>query len=413
MKGYTISLTEETVKSLFLDGIESVMRDIMELVLNQLLEARAEDKCNARPYEQTEERTDYRNGVRERGFTTRIGKIVLAVPRLRSQSVVDGRFENYTRSEQAIIAAIAEMVVKGVSTRDVDDVACALFGEGVSKSQASRMCMSLDPAVAAFKARPLAAYYPFIIVDAMYIDVRDGGRVVSKALYIALGVNTDGRREVLGIALEDAETKESYKRFFKGIKGRGLKSVDLVVSDSHEGLKEALKEEFLGASWQRCQTHFTKNMLGKAPKAMWPEVKALLHDIYYAPDAAKARERMKEALAALADKAPKAAELLEGSFDDITAVLALPQKYRVKLRTSNAVERVNGEVRRRDRALRIFPSEGSVMRIIGTLLMEMHDDWAEGRLYLGMDEYLASKGQRQHQAPSQAHEAPAQAKRAA
>ena len=393
MKQYNISLDEETVKGLFLDGIDGVMRELMEQVLNQVLEARAEDKCNARPYEQTEDREDYRNGHRERSFTTRLGKIVLEVPRLRSQSVADGLFGSYRRSEQAIIAAVAEMVVKGVSTRDVDEVARALFGEGVSKSQASRMCAVLDPVVAEFKARPLAGYYPFLLVDAIYLKVRDGNRVVSNALYVALGVNTEGRREVLGFMVADSETKACYKEFLKGLKARGLRRVDIAVSDSHDGLREAIKEELVGASWQRCQTHFTRNMLDKAPKGMWGEVKSMLHDIYYAPDIDKARERMREAVAALSAKAPNAADLLEEAFDDITAVFALPGKYRVKMRTSNGIERVNEEIRRRDRALRIYPSKGSVDRIIGTLLMELHDDWRDGRLYIEMGEYLKAQGQ--------------------
>lgn len=391
MTQYNISISEETVKGLFLEGIEGVMKELMEQILNQLLEARAEERCNAKPYEQTDERTDYRNGIRTRSFTTRLGKIELAVPRLRTQSVADGLFESYQRSEQAIIAAIAEMVVKGVSTRDVDDVARALFGEGVSRSQASRMCKVLDPVVATFRSRDLDGYYPFIIVDALYLKVRDGSRVVSNALYIALGVNTSGRREVLGFSLADTETKAGYKEFFSSMKERGLRRTDLVVSDDHTGLREAIKEEFLGASWQRCQTHFSRNMLVRTPKAMWADVKSMLRDIYRAPDKDKARERMHEAVAALSGKAPKAAALLEEGFEDITAVFSLPYKYRAKLRTSNAIERVNGEIRRRDRALRIYPSEASVMRIVGTLLLEIHDGWHDGRLYLDMAEYLGRK----------------------
>jgi len=389
MQQYNITLTEDTVKRLFLDGIEGVLREVAELTLNQLLEARASDICNAKPYEQTDERTDYRNGHRSRSFTTRLGKLELEVPRLRSQSVAEDLFGNYKRSEQSIIAAVAEMVVKGVSTRDVDDVARALFGEGVSKSQASRMCAVLDPVVSEFRDRPLSGYYPFVIVDAIYLDVRDDARVASNALYVALGVNTSGRREVLGFELVKSETKAGYKEFFRNLKARGVERADLVVSDAHEGLHDALKEEFLGASWQRCQTHFTRNMLDKVPKAIWVEAKSMLHDIYYAPDADKARERMKESVAFLSAKAPKAAALLEDSFDDITAVFALPQKYRTKLRTSNAVERVNEEIRRRDRAIRIYPSASSVYRIIGTLLQEINDDWRDGRLYLDMEEYLA------------------------
>jgi transposase-like protein len=252
------------------------------------------------------------------------------------------------------------------------------------------MCAVLDPVVDEFRARPLDEYYPFLIVDAIYLKVRDDKRVVSNALYIALGVNTLGRREVLGFMLADSETKASYKDFFKGLKSRGLKHVDLAVSDNHSGLREALQEEFVGASWQRCQTHFSRNMLDKTPKSMWSEVKTMLHDIYYAPDITKARERMKEAVAILSVKAPKAAALLEEAFDDITAVFALPSKYRAKMRTSNGIERVNEEIRRRDRALRIYPSESSVNRIIGTLLLELHSDWCTDRLYLNMDEYFAS-----------------------
>ena len=302
--------------------------------------------------------------------------------------MADDLFGSYKRSEQAIIAAVAEMIVKGVSTRDVNDVAQALFGESISKSQASRMCAVLDPVVAKFRLRPLDEYYPFVIVDAIYLDVRDDRRVTSNALYVALGINTKGRREVLGFMLAKSENKACYKEFFKGLKKRGLARVDLVVSDAHDGLHDALKEEFLGASWQRCQTHFSRNMKDATPKPMWADTKAMLHDIYYAPDIDKAKGRMTEAVAVLAGKAPKAATLLEEAFDDITAVFALPGKYRAKLRTSNGIERVNEEIRRRDRALRIYPSEGSVYRIIGTLLLEQHDDWQTDRLYLNMDEYF-------------------------
>ena len=391
MKEYSITMSGEAFNSLFLNGLEVVVRELLELVLNQLLEARATDLCNAEPYEQTDGRLDYRNGHRERTFTTRLGKLELTVPRLRSQSVADGLFESYKRSEQAIVATIAEMVVKGVSTRDVDDIARELFGEGVSKSQASRMCAVLDPVVAEFRSRELDGYYPFVFFDAIYLKVREGGRVVSNALYIALGVNTKGYREVLGFHLQRSETKHGYKDFLSSLKQRGLEKVDLVVSDDHAGLREAAKEMFLGSSWQRCLTHFTKNMRALVPSPMWADAKAMLNDICSAPSKAKARGRMREALGWLEEKAPKAATLLEDAFEDITAVLALPLKYRVKLRTTNVLERANGEVRRRERVIRVFPSEGSVMRIIGTLLLEMHEGWQKGRLYLDMGEYLGQE----------------------
>jgi len=388
MTQYNITVSEEIVRGLFLGGCEGAMKDLLELVLNQLLVSRAEDKCHARPYEQTSERTDYRNGTRKRSFVTRLGKIELEVPRLRTQSVVDGLFEQYQRSEQAIIAGIAEMVVKGVSTRKVDAVAEALFGEGVSKSQVSRMCEVLDPVVAEFLSRPLEKWYPFGVVDAIYLKVREGNRVVSKALYVAIGVNEEGIREVLGFMMSKTESKTAYVEFFKSLKARGLERFDLVTSDNHDGLREAIKQEFLGAAWQRCQTHFSKNMLDKTPKSAWPEVKELLHDIYTAPKIEKARERAAEAATRLSKIAPKAASLLDESLDDITAVLALPFKYRQKMRTSNGIERVNEEIRRRDRALRIYPSDASVMRIIGTVLLEQTEAWRRERVYVDMKEYL-------------------------
>jgi len=400
MTQYNITLNEEMVREMFMVGCEGVMKDMVVQVLNQLLVARAEDKCNAKPYEQTEERLDYRNGVRERSFTTRLGKIELEVPRLRGQSVVDGLFEKYKRNEQAIIAGVAEMVVKGVSTRKVNDVAEALFGSGISKSQASRMCAVLDPVVAEFRDRPLDAWYPFGVVDAIYLKVRDADRVVSKALYIAIGVNADGLREVLGFMMSQKETKAAYLEFFKSLKARGLERFDLVTSDDHDGLREAIKQEFLGASWQRCQTHFSRNMLDKTPKKMWQEVKTLLYDIYTAPDVEAARTRKDAAVARLSGPAPKAAQLLDESFDDIAAVFALPQKYRQKMRTSNAVERLNEEIRRRDRALRIYPSDDSVTRIIGSLLLDQTEEWLSGRLYVDMREYMEFISERDMQAES-------------
>ena len=401
MTQYNITLTDEMVRALFLSGCDSVMKDLVEQVLNQLLVSRAEDKCNAKPYEQTEERTDYRNGTRERGFVTRLGKIELNVPRLRTQSVADGLYEKYKRSEQAIIAGVAEMVVKGVSTRKVNAVAEALFGSGISKSQASRMCEALDPVVAEFRNRPLDKWYPFGVVDAIYLKVREDGRVVSKALYIAIGVKSNGRREVLGFMMSAKETKAAYLEFFKSLKARGVERFDLVTSDNHDGLREAIKEVFLGSSWQRCQTHFTRNMLDKMPKKMWQEVKELLHDIYTAPTIEKARER--------------AAELLDESFDDITAVFSLPGKYRKKMRTSNGIERVNEEIRRRDRALRIYPSDDSVMRIIGTVLLEQSEAWGTDRLYLDMAEYLEHVGnaKKLNQSPARTESGPLEEVKAA
>ena len=399
MTQYNITLSEEQVRALFLGEGDLVMKDLMEVVLNQLLISRAEEKCNAELYEQTEDRMDYRNGFRERSIITRLGKIVLEVPRLRAQSVVDGLFEKYSRSEQALIAGIAEMYVKGVSTRKIKDVAIALFGAGISKSQVSRMCAVLDPIVAEFRNRPLDKWYPFAMIDAMYLKIREEGRVISKALYIAMGINANGRKEVLGFMMSKKETKAAYVEFFKSLKARGLEKFDLVTSDNHDGLRDAIRQEFLGASWQRCQTHFSRNMLEKVPKKMWLETKEMLRNIYTAPNLKKAREKADEAVRQLSAYAPKAAELLDEAFDDITAVFSLPLKYRQKLRTSNGIERVNEEIRRRDRALRIYPSDGAVMRIIGTILVEQNEAWCTEKICFDMKEYLEHIGDRDSAVP--------------
>lgn len=390
MTQYNITLEEELVRNLLIgNGTDEILRSIMEQLLNQLFEAKATDICGADPYEQSSDRSAYRNGHRDRSLITRFGKLELLVPRVRGQSALtEGFIEKYKRSEQALIAGIAEMVVNGVSTRKIDDVAQVLFGESISKSQVSRILEVLDPIVDEFRNRPLNGHYPFMIIDAMYIKAREDHRIVSKALYVAIGINAKGHREVLGFSIMDKETKESYAEFFTGLKERGLDKVYLGVSDNHKGLVAAFKEAFLGASWQRCQTHFSKNMMDKTPKKHWPEVKERLREIYTAMNPQKAKAFKDETMERLMHIAPKAAELLDDSFDDITAILVLPTKYRTKLRTSNLIERMNEEIRRRERSIRIFPNEASVIRILGTVIMEMHEKWASSKLDFDMEEYF-------------------------
>jgi len=391
MATYNITLDEEKTRELFLSSYtEGVMKELLTQILNQILDARATDLCGAEVYEQTDGRKDYRNGYRDRSLITRFGKIELAVPRLRGQSVLgEGLIENYSRSEQALMVGIAEMVINGVSTRKVDTVALALFGTSISRSQVSRVCKLLDPVVEEFKNRPLDEWYPFLIVDAMYIKVKENGKSISKALYLAIAINKKGKREIIGISLNRQESKESYKEFFKGLKARGLKRIDLAVSDSHEGLVAALKEEFTGSSWQRCQTHFSKNMRDKCSKEIWSEAKEVLTSIYTARNIAEARRQRDELLAFLEKREPKAAELLDSAFDDITAVLVLPLRYRKQLRTSNMIERLNEEIRRRERPIRTFPSDDSVIRILGAVAMEIQERWQAQRLDFNMEEYLS------------------------
>lgn len=279
------------------------------------------------------------------------------------------------------------MVINGVSTRKIENITEELCGKSFSKSTVSKLCENLDPIVDAFKKRRLETHYPFIIVDALYLKVREDGRVKSKGLLIATGVNESGHREVLGFEMADTESESSWGDFFSALKDRGLSGVDLVISDNHKGLVKAVRKHFQGISWQRCQTHFSRNVIDKAPKKHQPQLKQHLKSIYNALNLEEAKRLMKETLKLYEDKAPKAMEILEEGFDDVMAVMTLPEKYRKRLRTSNSIERLNEEIRRRDRVIRIYPNEASAIRLIGALLIEQDEKWAS-RKYLDMEDYF-------------------------
>jgi putative transposase len=293
-----------------------------------------------------------------------------------------------------LVLAMIEMVVNGVSTRKIEVVTEELCGKSFSKSTVSILCQRLDPIVEAFRTRPLNKRYPFIIADAIYLRVREDGRVRSKGLLIAIGINENGHREIIGFNLADSESETSWGDFFASLKDRGLESVELVTSDDHKGLVKAVRKHFQGAAWQRCQTHFSRNVLDKTPKKCQPELKQCLDRIYSAKDEKEARRLLAETLEAFEADAPKAIIVIEEGFDDIIAVMSLPEKYRQKLRTSNGLERLNEEIRRRDRVIRIYPNEASAIRLIGALLIEHDERWGTGRKYFDMQAYydaLAAK----------------------
>ncbi|TCO68677.1 IS256 family transposase, partial [Caldanaerobacter subterraneus] len=295
----------------------------------------------------------------------------------------------YQRSEQALLLALMEMVVNGVSTRKIEEITYELCGTEFSKSTISELCKNLDPIITAWNSRPLREKsFPFVIVDAMVIRVREEGRVRQRSVLIAVGINEDGYREVLGLMIGDSESEDSWSEFFSWLKQRGLHGVDLVVSDHHSGLVQAICRHFQGATWQRCQTHFMRNILDKTPKALQKELHAKLRAIFEAPDPRTARMLLNQVLDEYRDKAPKAMEILEEGFEDAIAVLELPEPYRRRLRTTNMLERLNEEIRRRERVIRIFPSRESGIRLIGALLMEQDEKWASGRKYLDMTEYF-------------------------
>jgi len=323
-------------------------------------------------------------------MTTRVGTLTLRVPRHRNGQFSTELFARYQRSEQALVLAMMEMVINGVSTRKVETITQELCGKTFSKSTVSALCKKLDPIVHAFRTRPLESHYPFLIVDALYLKVREDHRVQSRGLLIAVGVNEEGYREIIGFQVANTETESSWGELFESLKERGLKDVHLITSDNHRGLVNAARRHFQGATWQRCQTHFSRNMLDHTPKALQPEIKEDLRQLYEAIDLDSARRVREQLVDKYETKAPKAATLLDEAFDDVTAVLAIPLKYRKRLRTTNGVERLNQEVRRRERVIRIFPNEASVIRLMGALLMEQDEKWQAGRKYFDMDLYYRS-----------------------
>lgn len=398
MAQYQITLNEELLHQLFIgDSREAGVATLLETVLNQVLNAQATEQLNAERYERTDERRGYRNGTYPHTLTTRVGKLTLSVPRFRDGIFSTELFARYQRSEQALVLALMEMVLNGVSTRKVTQVTEELCGTEFSKSTVSDLCKKLDPIVKEWALRPLhEKKYPFLLVDAMYVKVRENGRVRSRGVLIATGINEDGYREVLGLQVGDTESEASWGVFFEELKQRGLHGVDQVTSDQHSGLVKAVRAHFQGASWQRCQTHFMRNILDATPKLLRPEIKAHVRGIYEAADVSMARSLLEKTLAAFEDKASKAMRVLEEGFDDATAVLELPADVRVRTRTTNAVERLNGELRRRERVIRIFPNREAVFRLFGALLIDQDDKWSTEKKYVDLKAYHAWRKKKQN-----------------
>lgn len=390
MAQYQITVDQELLHRLFLgNNKDSGVSALLESVLNQVLQAQATEQLQAEPYERTDERKGYRNGTRPHPLTTRVGTITLHVPRFRNGQFSTEMFARYQRSEQALVLALMEMVINGVSTRKVSQITEELCGTEFSKSTVSELCRKLDPLVNAWNNRDLSEKsYRFVLVDALVLKIREDGHVRSRSVMIAIGINTEGYREVLGLMIGDSESEASWNQFFSWLKNRNLRGVEFVISDDHSGLVKAVRRQFQGVAWQRCQTHFMRNIMDATPKPVREELYPRLRAILEAPDIDTARLLLNQTLEAFEKKAPKAMQILEMGFDDATAVLVLPEKYRRRLRTTNALERLNEEIRRRERVIRIFPNRESAVRLIGAVLMEIDDKWVAGKKYLDMCEYL-------------------------
>ncbi|AER65755.1 transposase mutator type (plasmid) [Thermovirga lienii DSM 17291] len=396
MAHYQVTVDCDLLQGLFIrdDGLAR----LVENIVNQILDAQATEQLRAKPYERTEERQGYRNGYRDKLLKSRVGELTLMVPRLRSGHFSTELFERYQRSEQALLLAMVEMVVNGVSTRKVRAVVDELCGTEFSKSTVSSLCKRLDDIVKEWNERDLSSQeYPFLLVDAIVIRVRKGGRVRLSSVLLATGINREGYREILGLMLGDSESEAAWSEFFGRLKERGLKGVDLVVSDDHKGLINAIETHFQGATWQRCQTHFIRNILDACPKSLQGDLHGRLRLIFDAPDMETARRLLNETIEAFGARAPKAVERLEAGFEDAMAVMALPGRYRKRLRTTNGVERLNQEIRRRERVIRIFPNEESAVRLIGAVLVEIDEVWTTGKRYFDMAEYWEWKANTEKQ----------------
>lgn len=385
MTDYNVTVGKELLPEL-LSGQDGLAK-LIESVLNQVLEAQVSDSLGAERYERSEERVSYRNGYRSRQLYTRVGPVTLQVPQTRDGSFSTEIFKRYQRSEQALVLALMEMYVNGVSTRKVTNITEELCGVSFSKSTVSQLCTGLDARVRAFNERRFDnVKFRFIMVDAMFIKSRDDERVVSRAALIISGIREDGYREILGIKIGDTESFATWEETFRWLKGRGLKGILYIISDQHAGLVEAARKHFQGATWQRCQVHLMRNILGSCSIRHRKDVAEKAKLILQAPDMAEARRRLNEFSELFAKSAPKAVACLEEAFDDAMAVMTLPDKYRKRLRTTNMQERLNEEVRRRERVVRIFPNDDSAWRLIGALLAETNEQW-QSRRYLDMDEF--------------------------
>ncbi len=365
-----------------------LMRSLLQHTIDALLSADADAVVGAEWGRPTSDRVAQRNGYRRRPLDTRVGTIDVSVPKLRKGTYFpEWLLERRKRAESALITVVADCYLAGVSTRRMDKLVKTLGIDSLSKSQVSRMATDLDELVEDFRHRPLDAAGPFTFVaaDALTMKVREGGRVVNAVVLLAVGVNGDGHREVLGMRVATSETGAAWNEFFADLVARGLAGVRLVTSDAHAGLREAIAANLPGASWQRCRTHYSANLMSVTPKSMWPAVKAMLHSVYDQPDAAAVHAQFDRLIDYVDHKLPAVAEHLAAARDDLLTFTAFPKDVWTQIWSNNPAERLNKEIRRRTDAVGIFPNRDAIVRLVGAVLAEQTDEWAEGRRYLGLD----------------------------
>lgn len=356
-----------------------------QLVAQLAIELEAEEIIGAERYERSPHRKNQRNGHRERVWETRVGEIPLRIPKLREGSYFPSLLDPRRRAEKALLAVVQTAYVKGVSTRKVDDLLKALGLTGIDKSKVSRVCKELDELVEGFRNRSLDGEYPYLWLDALYLKVRQDHRIVSQAMVIAIGVRETGERDILGFSLGASEEYAFWMDFLRSLVRRGLKGVQLVTSDAHEGLKAAIGEVLTGATWQRCRVHFMRNVLANIPKASKAVVAAAIRTIFAQPDREAAGQQLNEVVKAMQSRWPKAAGVVARAEEDVLAYMNFPPEHWTRIYSTNPLERLNKEIKRRTNVVGVFPDEPSVIRLVGAVLMETSDEWQVGRRYFSKE----------------------------
>lgn len=380
----TVSLNELLEKGADVD----LLRQMIQFVAQRMMELDVEGLCGAGYDIKSVERTNSRNGYRNRVWQTRSGEVDLRIPKLRSGSYFPGFLEPRRTAEKALAAVIQEAYIQGVSTRSVDELVKAMGMTGISKSQVSRLAGEIDERVHAFLDRPIEGDWPYLWIDATYVKVREAGRIVSVAVIIAVAVNTDGGREVLGMRVGPSEAEPFWTDFLRSLMRRGLRGVKLVISDAHEGLKAAIFK-VLNATWQRCRVHFMRNAMAHVGKGQRTMVAALLRTVFAQDNEAESRRQWRVVADQLREKYPKIGQLMDASEDEVLAHMTFPKAHRQQIHSTNPLERLNAEVKRRTDVVGIFPNDAAIVRLIGAMLLEQNDEWSVQKRYMQLEGFQA------------------------
>jgi putative transposase len=380
-----MTIDRMTLKALVEKGPDAdLLREMMAYVANRMMDLEVENVTGAAHGERSPTRINHRNGYRQRAWGTRVGTVDLEIPKLRKGSYFPAFLEPRRASEKALTAVIQEAYVHGVSTRSVDDLVKAMGMTGISKSQVSRLCSEIDERVSAFLSRPIEGSWPYLWIDATYVKVREAGRIVSVAVIIAVAVNTDGRREVLGLEVGPSEAEPFWTKFLRSLTRRGLRGVKLVISDAHEGLKKAVTK-VLSATWQRCRVHFMRNALAHVGAKQRQMVAAAIRTAFTQETLACARKEWRSVADRLRGRFPRLGELMDEAEDDVLAHMGFPKEHWQQIHSTNPLERLNGEIKRRTDVVAIFPNDAAIVRLVGAMLLEQNDEWAVQRRYMTLE----------------------------